>query len=113
MQLARPPPDNPGSARSNTRHRSFSKEKANKNLNKKVLLCERKRHTTRRVASSLGWGVPHPALDGAGAPSSPGMGGVPHKVLDVGTPSRIGWRVPPVLILDGATPYHQDGVPPI
>ena len=53
-------------------------------MNKKVLLRERKRHTARRVASTL-----YAALsNGRGVtPSSPGQG-VPHPVMVVGgTPS--------------------------
>ena len=82
-----------------------------KYYNKKVLLRERKRHTTRRVTSaryaalsngeggtpsSPRWGVPHWVLAMGDTPSSPDQGvshpvlvggmGVPHPVLAGGTP---------------------------
>ena len=108
------------------------------NINKKVLLRERKRHTDRHVQvlamllclligggkgypiqswmgavpylvldragypiqswiggtpSSLGWGVPHPVLDG-GYPIQSWMGGTPSQVWTGGTPSNSGWGVP-------------------
>ena len=94
---------------------------------KKVLPRERKRHTTRRVASarfadqspdrrwvphpiqswmrgdtqsSLGWGVLHSILNGEGTPSSPRWGGGVH-------PSCIDGAVPHQVLMGG---YPQ--VPP-
>ena len=68
-------------------------------MNKKVLLCEHKRHTTRRVASARsvalspdGLGVPHPVLDG----------GLPHPVFDGGYPIQ-SWRLAHP-VLDGYPP---------
>ena len=76
--------------------------------NKKVLLRERKRHTTRRVASvgeylhSPNGRYPHPVLTGQGTPSNPNWGtpiqsswGVSHQSLwgiPLGTPiSQMGY----------------------
>ena len=73
--------------------------------NKKVLLCERKRHTARRVASARyaapspnggRGGVPHPVPDGGrgegypiqsqmGGTPFPSAGGCPHLDLGRGT----------------------------
>ena len=106
---------------------NWSIDSENEYLNKKVLLRERKRHTTRRVASAryagwvwwdgvpptiqtwdgvpphhpdLGWGTPnHPDLGwGTPPPSRPGMG-YPQ-------PSRPGFEYPPPTI------QTWDGVPP-
>ena len=75
----------------------------NSNLNKKVFLRERKRHTTRSVASACfanGGGVPHPLLDGGypikswmggGYPIQSWMGGrYPIQSWMGGTPSCLG-----------------------
>ena len=60
--------------------------------NKKVHLRERKRHTTRRIASARfadqypdREGVPHPVLD-EGVPLPVLHRGVPHPVMDRGYP---------------------------
>ena len=93
--------------------------------NQKVLLRERKRYTTRCVASAhfadlspdrgggtpsspgLGGGipsssggrvVPHPVLDGGGVPHPVLTGGTPCLDLGGGTPlSRLGWGTPQTL----------------
>ena len=68
--------------------------------NKKVLLCERQRHTARRVAStryaalSPNGGVPHPVLNG-GVPIQSWMG-VPHPVLGGGGSTQTWDGVPPL-----------------
>ena len=75
--------------------------------NKKVLLCERKRHTDRGVSSTpsvvpvpRGGGGTHPALDG----------GYPHPWTDGGTPPHPRLDVvPPSLSLDGGTPPSKAG----
>ena len=59
--------------------------------NKKVLLRERKRHTSRRVASAR-----------YGDLSPDGGGGVPHPVLD-------GGRYP--ILLTGGTPIQSHWIP--
>ena len=67
-------------------------------MNKKVLLRERKRHTSRRAASARF------ADGGGGTPSSPGQGD---------TPSSLGqWGVPRNMILDEGTTHQQNGVSP-
>ena len=93
-------------------------------LNKKVLLRERKRQTTRRVASArfadVG-GVPHPVLDRGGTPSSLG-GGYPRVLppdLGWGTtlsrkgcpPPDLGWSTPHPDLGQG-TPRPGMGYPP-
>ena len=73
--------------------------------NKKVLLLERKRHTTCRVASARyagGGGVPHPVM--GGTPSSHDGGGVPHPVMVGDTPSSHG---------EGGSPSSHGGGHPI
>ena len=84
--------------------------------NKKVLLCERKRHTARRVASApyAGWGgypiqswwgrvypiqswegTPIQSWWGGGTPSSHGGEGVPHPVMvGGGYPIQSWWGYP-------------------
>ena len=109
--------------------------KNGKILNKKVLLRERKRHTTRRVASAAmlgGVGYPVPGLGGypipglggvphpRGVPSPrsggypiPGPGGVPHPDLGWGTPpARLGMGYPPDQTWDGIPPRPEMGYPP-
>ena len=95
----------------------FFASKADSNVKKKVLLRERKRHTSRRVASThsaavfqLGGGgvFPHPVLIGGGMlpsshdggcpPSSPD-GGYSHLVMMGGTPSSPDGGVPSVRFL--------------
>ena len=71
--------------------------------NKKVLLCECKRHTAHSIASdcfadqSPDGGVPHPILD-LGVPQ-----GTPHPDLGLGTPCQQD-GVPPIWNWDGAPP---------
>ena len=80
-------------------------------LEKKVLLLERKRHTICRVASAR-YADLFPDGRGGGAPSCPGW--------ERGYPSSPGWGyhpvydrgVPPVLILDGVSPWQQDRLTP-
>ena len=90
------------------------------NVNKKVLLRERKRHTARRVASaryaalSNGWGCTpvlphHPDL--AGYPPIPGMGCLPPSRPGWGTHPPQGWGTPHHPDLAGVPPHLRDGYP--
>ena len=95
------------------------------NLNKKVLLRERKRHTARHVASahyaalSHRWGgypgyPPYPNLRWVTPPSRPGQGGPqvpPPSKPEMGypPPSRPGQGVPQVSPL----PRPEMGYPPV
>ena len=73
------------------------------NYNKKVLLRDLKRHTTRRVASARSAGLPSegewgtPALSWPGRYPSPTLArGYPSPVLTGGTPVlRLGYPPPP------------------
>ena len=95
---------------------NYSSKRLNSELNKKVILRERKRHTTRRVASAryaaLSNGVPHPVLARGDTPSSPGQG-VPHPVLGgwgYPIPGSGVWGVPhPVLAGGGTSSQVQVG----
>ena len=87
----------------------------NQEVNKKVLLRERKRHTARRVASacyaalSNGWeGVPHPVLVVGGytshpPPSRPGREGTSHH-------PDLGWGTPQPRHGIGYLPPTQPGM---
>ena len=88
---------------------------------KKVLVCERKRHTARHEASaryaalSPNWGggrLPHPVLEGD-----------THSVMEGGAPEMgyppprpgLDWGSPPIQTWDGGTyppTYHPDPVVP-
>ena len=78
--------------------------------NKKVILRERKRHTTCRVASARYADLsPDPVLDGGGdgTPSSPGQRGyIIQSWMGVpwGPPSRAEWGYPPTWTWDGVPP---------
>ena len=88
-------------------------------LNKKVLLRERKRHTTRHVASTRyaalcnggegtpGRGVPH--LRSRGVYPISGLGGYPISGLG-GTPSQV-WGVLHLRFGGAATPSQVGGTP--
>ena len=93
--------------------------------NKKVLLRERKRHTTRRVASARfadgGRGIPHAVMVGGYSIQS-WWGGYPIQSWWGGTPSSHCWgegypHHPD--LARGATPHHPDlaggtlGTPPL
>ena len=83
------------------------------NLNKRVILRERKRHTARRVASAryAGWGGGTPSSHGGGGvtPSSHGGG-----YLGYPPPSRPGWGTPTIQTWLGYSPTPQtwDGALP-
>ena len=110
-------------------HWSFSR--THRIDNKKVLLRERKRHTTRRVASThyavpdgvypLSWDLtwtPFPGLDGGGYPF-PGLdrgGGTPFQVwMGEGVTQSQVWKgvQPPSQVCMGGTPIRKDGGPPL
>ena len=100
---------------------------------KKVLLCERKRHTARRIASTRYAALSNPDLVGGGTQGTPHhpdlVWGVPHPDLVRGVPPTIQtWlggtlSTPTIQTWDGVTPpLHLDlgqgtprpetGVPP-
>ena len=102
-----------------------------KSQNKTVLLCERKRHTTRRVASTrfagtVGGGYPNRARSPArgrgihswGEGGTPARGvpqlGYPHGQPD-GVPPPASWMgyPPPRPGGRGTPPASWDGVPPL
>ena len=77
---------------------------------KKVLLRERKRHTTCRIASARCAAL---SPDEEGVPQSVLARGLPHPVLD--TPSQVQAGGTPSQVcpdLEWGTPYYLDGVPP-
>ena len=89
-------------------------------VNRKVLLRERKRHTTCRIASARyadGGGVPHPVLVG-GVPHPVMVGGLPHPVMMVerglphpvmvGGSPRPGMGYPPTQTWDRVPSHHSD-----
>ena len=96
------------------------------NLNKKVLLRERKRHTARRVASPryavpVGGTPPPPSWDltwmgevlhpaGGGTPSCWREGVTPSQVWTGGAPHSAGWGTP-TWTWEGVFPCQQDWVP--
>ena len=76
-------------------------------LNKKVLLCEHKRHTTHCVAS-----IPSVVLTGGYPIPGPGPdGGYPHPALDGGTPPGEGTL--PSKAVWGTPIQDWMGVPPL
>ena len=80
-------------------------------LNKKVLLRERKKHTARRVASTRHtltvWVPPCPDLDGEGYPILVMGGEVPQ------VPPILTWDLDGGYSMPGYCPHQQDGVPPL
>ena len=92
-------------------------------VNKKVLLRERKRHTTHNVGSAR-YAALSPDLGGGGGPPSSANGGYPHPVLmgriyhhQVLTgvpPSRFDWGTPSSSnrVFPGVPPSGRMAVPP-
>ena len=83
------------------------------NKNKKVLLCENKRHTPRRVASARfadqspdEGEVPHPVLDRGEVPIKSWTGRYPIQSWMGGTPFSLGWGGTPSSPGPGGTPSN-------